>query len=513
MRLLLACVLICCASTGCSSLPKNPDRPVSYALPPDPNTRIAHDFAQRLNPDAHPGDSAFIPLVTGQDALLARIRSAHLADKTLDLQYYIWANDLTGHTMMYYVLLAADRGVRVRILLDDLNQGQYQKTLTILSSHPNIEIRMVNPFANRTARWLDFTRYSDINQRMHNKVFIADNQIAVVGGRNIGNEYFWASDEINFGDFDLWAMGSVAQDLSKEFDTYWNSNIVYPIESLNPDFKPTEKDLADLKIKAFNAFSESEQSQYAGTLRTALKGQLLDKDLTPYWAKYEVHFDPPEKFHQKPDEQKTTLRFQLAPYIRNTQKELILVSPYFVPRDSGLKFFKELQERGVQAMVLTNSLASSDQSVVFSGYKDSRKSLLKDGVHLYELKPSIPKEMKTAHHIGSSSAQSGLHGKVFVFDRKNIFVGSMNLDPRSLELNSEMGVVVHSPELATDFATQFITKLPETAYKLSLNEAGDIRWTDSEDGRNIIYDNEPETSWWKRFKAGFLSIFVPTSEL
>lgn len=238
----LAVILILGCIVGCSSLPSNDHRQKSYAQAPSSNTRLGHELDTRLGSPPS-GQSAFSPLVTGQEALLARLVSANLADKTLDIQYYIWNNDLTGLLMLDYVLRAADRGVRVRILLDDLNQGKYERMLTVLDTHPNIEIRLVNPFANRGAQWMDALRFSKVNKRMHNKVFIADNLLGIVGGRNIGNEYFWASQDLNFGDFDLWAAGPVVRDLSKEFDTYWNSEIAYPVASLLSDYRPMPEDL------------------------------------------------------------------------------------------------------------------------------------------------------------------------------------------------------------------------------------------------------------------------------
>ena len=208
--------LLCILLSSCQSLPKNVQRPVSYFNPHTEKTRLASALTPFLK--AHPGESAFYPIASGQDALVARIASIEAADKTIDLQYYIWNNDLTGRFLLYEVLKAADRGVRVRILLDDLNEGKYQEFLNVLDSHPNIEIRLANPFANRGARVFDLFRFGDINRRMHNKVFIVDNQTAIIGGRNIGDEYFAASEDMNFGDLDLWTFGPVVPELSKAFD-------------------------------------------------------------------------------------------------------------------------------------------------------------------------------------------------------------------------------------------------------------------------------------------------------
>ncbi|WP_413288447.1 phospholipase D family protein [Bdellovibrio sp. HCB337] len=498
---------------GCAALPKDVQRPRSEALPPDPQTRLGKGIEPALA--YNPGHSAFYPLASGQEALIARIASAAVADHSLDLQYYIWHNDMTGRILMHKMLQAADRGVRVRALLDDLNIGQYQRGLRILDYHPNIEIRMANPFASRHSKIFDAMRFKTLNRRMHNKVFIADNQTAIFGGRNIGDEYFSASGEMNFGDFDLWAIGPVVKDLSKEFDSYWNSDIAYPISSLVTDFKPTQKDLDDLRNQAEAAIKSAETSEYAEALKdTALARQFTKQPLKLYWGDAQVVIDPPEKFKQKDKEEIKNLTHQLRPLIQETRKEVILVSPYFIPGEKGVEFFSGLAKRGVKSVVLTNSLASSDVATVFSGYKPYRKDLLQVGVGLYEFKPNLDNsELKKKAKLGSSFSSAGLHGKIFVFDRKKVYVGSMNLDPRSFDLNSEMGVVVTSPELAQDIANTLLKSLSQNSYEVSLDENKDLRWKTLNSGHEVIYKKEPETSWWKRFKANMSGFFVPESWL
>lgn len=498
---------------GCAALPKDVQRTRSEALPADPHTRLGKGMENVLA--YNPGHSAFYPLVSGQDALIARLASATVADKSIDLQYYIWHNDLTGQMLIYKILQAADRGVRIRALLDDLNIGQYQQGLRTLDFHPNIEIRMANPFASRHSKIFDAMRFKTLNRRMHNKVFIVDNQTAIFGGRNIGDEYFSASGEMNFGDFDLWAIGPIVPELSKEFDSYWNSDIAYPISSLVTDFKPTQKDLDDLRQKAAEAMQKAEVSEYAAALKDApLANQFTKAPLKLYWGDATVVIDPPEKFQDSNKKNLPTITQQLRPMIDETRKDVLLVSPYFVPGDKGVEFFSNLTKRGVKATVLTNSLASSDVSTVFSGYKPYRKDLLKAGVDLHEFKPNVDTvNIKKKSRIGESFSSAGLHGKVFVFDRRKIFVGSMNLDPRSISLNSEMGVVVESPTLAQEVADKLLSALDRTSYKVTIDDKQNLIWKTIDGNQEVIYKKEPETSWWKRFKANMSGFFVPESWL
>ncbi|MEZ0391586.1 MAG: phospholipase D family protein [Pseudobdellovibrionaceae bacterium] len=496
---------------ACTSLPSDPQRVTSQALSPDPHSRIAQELKKRQLID--PEKSSFRALASGQDALLARLVSAAAADHSLDLQYYIWSNDQSGLLVLKYVLDAADRGVRVRLLLDDLNQGQFQKFLAVFATHPQIEVRLANPLPDRGGIWKNTFKYSQINRRMHNKVFIADNLVGIVGGRNIGDEYFGSSQELNYGDFDLWAAGPVVPELSKEFDLYWNSEISFPIESLMPDFHPTPKDLTELRQNLAKKAEEAKNSMYQVTVQKIIEGQLFSKDNSQiYWGRAQVMTDPPEKLDQEKSKEEVTLRHELDFLVQELKNELILVSPYFVPENRTFEFFMKMKKKGVKTVVITNSLASSDVATVFAGYKVSRKDLLEAGVDLYEVKAKATNQIAKSERVGSTGSRSGLHGKVFIFDRKKIFVGSMNLDPRSLYLNSEMGVVVDCPELASAFAQKMDEGLPQAAYHLQVREDR-LVWQTLEKGRKTEYDKEPETTWWQRFKAGAMSIVVPKSQL
>ncbi|UYL10704.1 phospholipase D family protein [Bdellovibrio sp. SKB1291214] len=498
---------------SCATLPKNVHRTPSSTLAPDPSTKLSQVVREKLK--GHAEKSAFHPLISGEDAFIARIASVRAAARSIDMQYYIWNNDLTGSILTEEVLKAADRGVRVRILLDDLNLGQYEKGLRTMAMHPNVQIRMVNPFANRSFRIFEITRLSEVDRRMHNKVLIADSEVAIIGGRNIGDEYFWASNDINFGDMDLWTIGPVLSGLSQEFDTYWNSDISYPIETLTAQLKPTEQDYQNFRSLLKIGNQKATETSYA----KGLKNDQLIKDFSHgnvklYWGVGHVVYDPPAKFKEQEKEQVDNLHSQIRPYMNNAREDIMMISPYFVPGDRGVSFLKDKIDKGIKVTVLTNSLASSDVSSVFAGYKGYRKDLLEIGVALYELRPKSHKGFfKPKRNLGSSGSHAGLHGKTLVFDKRFMYVGSMNLDPRSAYLNSEMGVIVDCPELAENFWNGFAKNLPEVAFQLSLNEQGDLVWTTYDDGKKNTFAIDPDTSWWQRAKASVMSVFIPEKEL
>lgn len=469
-------------------------------------TKLGQLIQERLK--EHPGENALYPLVRGDEALIARLVSIRLAEKSLDLQYYIWHGDLSGRFLMSEVYKAAERGVRVRLLLDDLNQSKFQKELFLLDKHPHIEVRMVNPFAHREFQALDLTRFRKINRRMHNKSFTVDNQLTIVGGRNIGDEYFDASGTFNMGDFDVWMAGPIVKKVSEQFDIYWNSEISFPIATLvnrNVD----EEDEKRLYESLNKAHEDAVNSPYAkAILNEYMKEDFSKVPRNVFWGKVSVFFDPPFKLVNIDNKPAHYLGEQLRPNVEVLKKELILISPYFVPGKKGMKLLKGLQKRGIEITVLTNSLASSDVSSVFAGYKKYRKELIKSGIHLYELRPKQPEIIKKKRFFASSGSLTGLHTKAFIFDRKRVFIGSMNLDPRSSQLNTEMGVVTYDEVFAENMGKELLETLPEIAYEIKI-EDGDIRWMKKDGSRIKELKKEPETSWWKRFKALLSGWFVP----
>ena len=527
LRRIASCIPCAALVLGaCVSLPDDYPRSESRALPDTGDTRLGRAIAPLA--DAHPGLSGVHPLVRGTDAFVARLVLAAGADRSLDVQYYIWRSDITGRILLDHLLSAADRGVRVRLLLDDLGTAADDVHLLFLDEHPNIEVRVFNPIAARGARGLgmlvDFGR---VNRRMHNKSLTADNQVTIVGGRNIGDEYFEASSGLDFGDLDVVAVGPVVQQVSDSFDQYWNSVSAIPVAVL------ASATLTKGQIEGGRAllreYSDSQRSSaYAEALRdSALAGDLKGGTLNLYWCKAETLYDDPAKVTESPDEQRTHMLPRLGRITGSTQHELLVVSPYFVPGKAGVEYFRALRSRGVQVTVLTNSLAATDVSAVHAGYSRYRRPLLEAGVELYEMKPGARRPENEGQRKGGSgsglrgSSRASLHAKVFAFDRKSVFVGSLNLDPRSVQLNTEIGVVFESPELATVVAEEFISAFSRSAYCLEL-VAGDARsgdsrkrleWVERQDNGEVRYRSEPQAGAWRRLGVWFMSWLPIESQL
>lgn len=518
MRQLGSIIAMLTLMTGCARLPKDvvPEPSVAWQMPEE--TRFGRVFA--LDLQEHPGLSGFHRLSSGMDAFVARMALADVAEHTLDLQYYIFHGDLTGKLLLERLLQAADRGVRVRVLIDDIGTSADDTFVAAFSSHPNIEARIFNPVSGRSgmSRLFSFaSEFSRVNRRMHNKMMVADNIAGIAGGRNIGDEYFGARKDVNFADLDLLAVGPVVQELSRSFDEYWNSDWAVPITAFVPK-RQRVKDLKKVKTYLEEHRRSAAGSEYAQRLRESdLLKRLQERALPLIWAKAEVVADRPEKAGKgvKADDS-VRLGPQLRSAITDVRSEVIIASPYFVPGDRGMELFRELRKRGVRVRILTNSFAANDVAVVHGGYSRYRKKLLRLGVELYELQPNISTggavEKRKRFLFGSSGAS--LHAKSFSFDRKLLFVGSLNLDPRSLYLNTEIGIVVDSPELAEQMAVQFEEIIESRySYRVQLDEDYDLVWTGEENGRPARYTKDPRVGLWRRFSTMVLSIFAPESML
>ncbi len=517
-------LLVALGLTSCASLPTDYPREESHVMADTDGTRLGRAVGPQVA--VHPGLSGAYPLPRGMDAFVARLVLAEAADRSLDVQYYIWRNDVTGRLLLEHLLRAADRGVRVRLLLDDMGTAPDDGHLLLIDSHPNIEVRLFNPVAARKTRMLGaLAEFGRVNRRMHNKSFIADGQAAIVGGRNIGDEYFEAAADLDFADLDVLAVGAVVQQVSGAFDLYWNSPAAIPIAALAS--KPISDEERNGSRAALAEFSESQRAgEYAQGLRNStLAKELQAGSLSLTWCRADALYDDPAKVAQAPDEQGTVMLPRLGRITDSTESELLIVSPYFVPGTAGVDYFRRMRGRGVRVVVLTNSLAATDVSAVHAGYSRYRRALLEAGVEIYEVKPTARRsddkgrKDDASHGLGGSSRAS-LHAKVFVFDRRAVFVGSLNLDPRSVSLNTEIGIVFESPELAAQISGELTGKVSDAAYRLELvpgaGAAGSTRsieWVERENGREVRYATEPQSGVWRRFGGWFLSWLPIESQL
>jgi cardiolipin synthase C len=500
---------------GCASIPENIERSESHALSGTETTRLGR-IAQPLL-KAHPGESGFLPLRSGVDALLARMVLAEAAERSLDVQYYIWHTDLTGRLFANALLRAADRGVRVRVILDDVGARADDEILLILDAHPNIEIRLFNPVATRSFRNLGMlTDFSRVNRRMHNKSFVADNQRAILGGRNIGDEYFEAQSEVAFGDLDVMTVGRAVSDVSDAFDRYWNAPASYTISALlGRSGDPASLDALRAKLAAF--VESQRDSPYVTRSKSQLAVMLATGSDGFFWGKAHLLYDDPAKISRVPEDTEGHLMPQFADLGSEVNNELLIISPYFIPGNKGVAWLDGLVKRGVRVTVLTNSLAATDVGAVHAGYQQYRESMLEAGVRLYEIKPDAIEHEREKRGGGISGSRASLHAKTFVFDRRAVFIGSLNLDPRSIQLNTEIGLVCESAPLAEELAGRLEQNLDKIAWRLerSVDDSGDahIVWIETGAEGMRRRTEEPEVSTWRKFSVWFLGLLPIESQL
>ncbi|MCB2053691.1 MAG: phospholipase D family protein [Geminicoccaceae bacterium] len=476
-------------------LPSLENRTASRALAGSRETTIG----RMLLPPAerHPEKSGLKPLTTGVDAFAARVLLAQAAERTLDVQYYIWRRDLTGILLMGALKDAADRGVRVRLLLDDTGTSGMDDHLAALDAHPAVEIRLFNPFPLRTFRYaaylFDFFR---LNRRMHNKSFTADGVATIVGGRNVGDEYFGTGPQPLFVDLDVVAVGAVVPHVTADFDRYWSSASAYPVDRLLA--AGTEAGLAAFAAEVASASKSTRFATYARTVRDSdVVRDMADHELSLLWCDVVMISDDPRKALDRAPRGKLMIH-HLTDLLGRPDVVLDVVSSYFVPGRRGSRRFATLARAGVTVRVLTNALETTDVVPVHAGYAKYRKRLLRAGVELYELKSSAAPNEKALLGITGSSGAS-LHAKIFAVDRERMFIGSFNLDPRSALLNTEMGFIVESPILAGAASDFFDERLKTLAYRTEMAGNGDLTWLERrEDGTSIRHEHEPGASARRR---------------
>ena len=485
---------------GCATVDFDYPKTESHALTDTDDTYMGRQVAGLA--EAHPGESGFYASYDGIDALAVRLLLAERAERSIDAQYYLLIDDVVGYAFINSLLRAADRGVRVRLLLDDMFTKGYDVGMAALDSHPNFEVRIFNPFARRSARALDgVTSFSRINRRMHNKSFTIDNKITLIGGRNIAAEYFGARGDKRFGDLDVVGIGPVVQGVSDMFDSYWNYVAAAPVPAFAKIPDDPEAALQSLRERLEQRRQEIKDTPYAEAVRKNIDDYINRDEKLFTWAPYTLAYDSPDKSQKSLAAEAASIITPLRESILNAESEFLVLSPYFVPRKPGIEAFIELQNRGVDITVITNSLAANNQKTVHGGYAAARKPLLREGVRIFEVRADAT--IAGTENVNLDSGRSTLHTKAFVVDRKEAFIGSFNFDPRSAYINTELGVIIESPELAETLAAAIEGVLPTQTYEVFLNEKGKLRWRGMEDGQEVILDKEPQTGWWERFMAGF----------
>jgi putative cardiolipin synthase len=465
----------------------------------------------------HAGQTGFLLLGDGLDAFVARILLARAAERSIDVQYYLYHDDLVSRLFTDQLLEAADRGVRVRLLVDDMDLEGRDLGAVALDAHPNVEVRIFNPFSRKSGRIGQFvTRMGSVTRRMHNKSFTVDNQVAILGGRNMGNEYFDADPELAFSDLDVMALGPATRKVSTAFDLYWNSELAYPASVLIGK-PPTTEEITQLRQDLSRFVAQQSGSAYLQALRnSSLANAIRQNSVRFNWGEAVVLYDLPEKILKDFDESDDHLAPKLRPFAERVRDELIIFSPYFVPGKRGTTFLTRLAKQGVKVRILTNSLASTDVGIVHAGYSKYRKDLLRSGVELYELNAKFARKEREGEKEGGRASKASLHAKSFVFDRRKVFIGSLNLDPRAIVHNTEIGLVLASETVASEMSDWFSQNVEEMAFRLELTKQGigeKILWHGLVDGKAETFDVDPHTSFWRRLGIGLIGLLPIESQL
>jgi putative cardiolipin synthase len=494
---------------NCTSLPTDYPKTVTSALKAPVTSGVGGIFEREAR--RHGGKSGFAVIPNNREAFTDRVALAKFAEKTLDVQYYIWSADTIGLMLGDEIVQAAERGVRVRFLLDDLSFKKRDSAAAALSAHPNIEVRIFNPAQHRSLRRIEFmANFGRMNKRMHNKIMVMDNAVAIIGGRNIADDYFGLGETQNNRDLDIAAVGPIVRDISGTFDEFWNSIAAVPIEALVKE----EYKIEDFRKQVVVMRETMNPERYPFPLESdlkALRSRVGGMRGDIVWAHGRVLHDSIESMKKKGQGQ--TLVKSLGAVMRNARKELLIESAYFVVRDNGIEFTRTLTSRGVKVRVLTNSLASNNVLAAQAGHSKHRVALLDAGMDLYEFRPDAASVMWQVAPQGRDSVTT-LHTKALVIDGQHAFVGSFNLDPRSADINSEIGLLVDSPVFARKVLTFLDDGIkPENAYHVTKDADGKVRWDTVVDGEPRTWSKDPETSGFKRFKEGFVELLPIQNQL
>jgi len=513
---LLSCSLIL-GVPACSTLPKQTPQPMEYAFDTETEQTSLAKIVEPLR-EQNPNLTGYHVLYDPLEALAARIHLIDKAEKTLDLQYYIWDNDRIGSLALYSIIKAADRGVKVRLLMDDNNAKKMEGIYLALDQHQNIDVKLYNPYRFRHYRAMDMVLdLKRINRRMHNKSFIADNQISLIGGRNMSNQYYNVSDNYQFSDVDVMLVGSASDEIIHSFDEYWNDEYAFPVKQI-VNSRHYVLRFESLKQQLNNYYQEITVQNYLDlATRSHNVEKWLNNSIQFDWVKAEVVHDSPSKIKSKAKKEQY-LNFQLINHLENPEHSVDIVSAYFVPEKKGEKMLSDLAQSNIQVRVLTNSFKANDVAVVHAFYAKYRKDLLKNKVELYEFLSAPEAENLNANteEIAEKTkvslkglSRSSLHAKLMAIDQKQVFIGSFNFDPRSAYLNTEIGVLLNSPNLAKAIHQTMDENLSKYAYKLVLDANQNINWKIKKHNGDIkIYHKEPKMKWWQKAGVKIIS-WVP----
>ena len=519
---LVAAWIIVLLITGCAALPSGVQRPPSQAIV-DADTTLAHT-ARHSTAGAADSQSGLRLIADGDHALATRIALIRRAESSLDLQYYQIASDTTGAQVLRELQAAAARGVRVRLLVDDLYATGQDALFAALAAHTNVEVRMFNPLPKRSGGFatrvvLSLHEFERINRRMHNKLFIADGRIAVAGGRNLADEYFMRSQQANFVDMDVLAAGAVVPQLAALFDRFWNSELSYPVQSLTGTqpaasfdalSAPSAQSAQSGETTARTELTEAGEFTAASTDRlgrSSIPAQLARGHLQLTFAHVQLLADEPAKAAGAAGAAARTTRDDAAAAMSTAQRELMIISPYFVPGEAGMAMLQAVAERGATLTVTTNSLGATDEPLVHAGYSRYRVAMLEMGVKLQELGATLSRKAGLLGNFRSS--QGRLHAKLAVIDGERLFIGSMNMDGRSARYNTELGLLIDSPELAAEVAALFKAGAQASTYRLRLADGGQrIEWLARNGEHEVTHEQEPDLGVGQGLKLALMSALV-----
>ncbi len=498
----LLSLLSACASTSFDIVQET-----SFAIPASDGTRLGRHTMEQARTRSE-RESAFFPLTSGGAALGARLRLIDAAEESIDLQYFLMKDDIVGALISAKLLKAADRGVRVRFLLDDIFSTVRDVDLFVLNQHENIEVRLFNPIARRGFKYLNFAwDFARANRRMHNKSFTVDGSVTIVGGRNLAAEYFSLNDKTEFFDIDVLASGPIAADVAASFDYFWNFRKAIGIHHLRD--KPTPRQMQQARDAIANIMSSQGAAIYSEAINSEILPRFINDEVSDVIAEAELISENPQKLKLPVGDDSLRLITALGEFMQNADDEVLIISPYLIPTEEGMALFRSIRDRGTRIRLVTNSLASTNHVAVHAHYEGYRKDLLEMGAELYETRAD-------AFHVSGlrddERQRSTLHAKLIIIDRRYIFIGSLNMDPRSIAINTELGVMIDSPDLAAMLLDDIGGVFDQVVYRLELDPGGTLLWHGLDQGEAVAYGREPQASWWRRFSTNFFKL-LPEGQL